>query len=51
MKLSFWMHFIITTGVGLAEAFVAGNSKLNDAQKAALEKFIEDGNALLATFI
>jgi hypothetical protein len=44
---SFWLTFIITEAVGVAEAFVNA-SNLKPAVKAALEKFILAGTELLA---
>lgn len=43
----FWLQFIITEAVGVAQAFV-GLSSANPTLKAALENLISAGQAVIA---
>ena len=47
--MSFWVQFAIQEAIVVAQ-LVVQDSSLSPAQKAALEKFIADGQALLNTF-
>jgi hypothetical protein len=43
----FWLQFIITEAVGVAQAFV-GISSINPALKTALENLISAGQSVIA---
>lgn len=47
--MNFWFKIAVTEALSLATLLVQ-SSGLSDVQKAALEKFVADGQALLAVF-